>query len=122
MRKGLPLGFFLVVVAVALWTVGVHAQQSTGTTNFSTVADISGTGATVKASSSVVVANWVQISTPSTNAAVVRWGGASTAVGQGSQIAPGGGQLINQSMCPCDLSKLNLYIANGDKVSLTWGN
>lgn len=91
-------------------------------TSTQTLADITGTGATVAICATCGVAKWVQLTTPSTNAAVVRWGDSNTSSTRGSLIAPGGGQgLRPQIECPCDLSATYVYVANSDKVSVTYG-
>ena len=94
-----------------------------------TEADISGTGATVKVAASGA-ARWVRFGAPAANTAPIRWGDSATAVGQGSSISPGheGGPppipINHQSEASAQvysLASLYVYVANGDKCSITWG-
>ena len=95
---------------------------------FGSLPDITGTGATVQLTASSITVRWVQLVTPTGNAAVVRWGDSNVSVSRGAIIAPGGGQFVppippNQnapSQNTVNLSTLYLYIASGDKVSVTY--
>lgn len=113
---------FLFALLIGLGpSVDLFAAANT-LTSVTTLADITGTGATVAICATCTnTVRWVQITTPSTNAQLVRWGDSSTAVGQGSLIAPGGGQKLPIAEGPYVLSQLYVYVANNDKVTITYG-
>lgn len=89
---------------------------------FSTLPDIVGSGATVQVTATHFKGILVQLSCPTGNAAAVRWGGPSTAVDQGAAIAPGYGEFLPAKGSAYDLSEIYVYVANGDKVTITWVN
>lgn len=68
---------------------GSHAQKNA----LSTTADITGSGAAVQIATTGA-ARWIQITTPSANAAVVRFGDSNVSATRGASIAPGGGQFL----------------------------
>lgn len=84
-----------------------------------TIADITGTGATVQLLAASTNAQWVQFGALPTNTANVRWGDSNTAISRGMFIAPGGGQFLSKTNT--DLSQVYVFIGSGDKVSVTWG-
>ena len=132
------LAALMLILGAAFWVYvlaprPVEAQKAA----LGTVADISGSGTAVQIATSGA-ARWVQISTCAAgtagctgNAAVVRVGDSNVSVSRGTVITPGGGQflpplLISSGGAPTDalyqLSTIYLYIASGDKASVTWGN
>jgi hypothetical protein len=111
---------FLITLALVV-AFALMAPAQLDLQNLGTIADITGTGATVQACASCNNARWIQISTPGANTAVVRWGDANTSVSRGSLIAPGGGQYLHPDGGPYFLPRLYLYVASGDKVSITYG-
>lgn len=88
-----------------------------------TLADITGDGAAHKFATSGR-AKWVQIIALSSNGSAVRIGDSNAGVSRGMPVAAGGGLLLpvqtNNQMY--DLSAWYYYVANGDKVSITWAN
>lgn len=85
-------------------------------------ADITGTGATVQIASSGS-ARWVQIIADSGNSAAVRTdqdSGVSATVG--AKIAAGAGFMYPPQGQNYRLAGIYVYIANGDKISVIWGN
>lgn len=90
-----------------------------------TQTDITGTGATVKLlPNTASSAQWVQFGAVRTNSSDVRWGDSNTAIARGMFMAPGGGQSIARNATypafSADPTTIYIYIANGDKVSVTW--
>jgi len=84
--------------------------------------DITGTGATVQIASSGS-ARWVQIIADSTNSAVVRTDqDSSVSATVGLKIPAGGGFLYPPQGQNYRLAGIYVYIANGDKISVIWGN
>ena len=87
------------------------------------LADIAGTSATVAISTFSTGAHWIQLVAPTGNASVVRWGGPETSATTGSIIVPGGGQCTPP--CPPGsyylLNTVYVYVATGDKISITYG-
>lgn len=110
----------LLIVLLAL-LVFQRADAQLGTGNIQTQTDITGSGATVPVCSTCGYAQWVQITTPSANAAAVRWGDSSTSSTRGAAIEAGGGQYLPKTAGPYYLPQLYVYIASSDKVSVTWG-
>jgi|SRR3954466_4715569 len=108
----------LLALVVAKQERPVHAQPGTGT--FSTIADITGTGASVAVASSGS-ARWCQLTAPSTNSADVRWGDSNVGAARGAGIAAGGGQMTPYQAQLYQLASLYVYVANGDKVRVTCG-
>lgn len=103
---------------LALAALPCLAQQVGST--YVTVPDILGTAATVQLSATHTYCTQVQITALAGNASVVRYGGASTGIAQGSIIAPGGGQTeVWDKPKPLDLAKIYVYIATGDHVAVT---
>lgn len=96
----------------------VHAQPGNGT--FSTIADITGTGAAVAVAGSGS-ARWCQLQAPSTNTADVRWGDSNVSSSRGAGIAAGGGQMTPYQAQLYNLSSLYVFVASGDKVRITCG-
>lgn len=87
-----------------------------------TAVDIAGSAATV-AIATVGGAEWVQINAPTGNAAVVRWGDASTSATRGGIIAAGGAQFLPKIPGRTyQLPNIYVYVASGDKVSVVWAN
>jgi hypothetical protein len=128
-RKALSIATLIVVcgLAVATWTPHVHGQG--GQAQLGTLPDVTGTGATVALTSNASLAvRWVQIVTPVGNAAVVRWGDSNVSVSRGAMIPPGYGQFVpplpqNQNAPQQNtflLSRVYVYIANGDTISVTY--
>lgn len=109
----------LLLVAIAVNNVPVaHAQAGTGT--FSTIPDITGTGAAVLLATSGQ-ARWCQLQAPATNTADVRWGDFNVSVSRGAGIAAGGGQMVPFQSQLYSLNSLYAYVANGDKLRITCG-
>lgn len=92
--------------------------------NINSLADITGTGVTVQISTNTSARPaWVQLIAPSGNAAVVRFGDSTTSATVGLPIAAGGGYNTPVcSTCSYTLAGMYVYVANGDKVSIAWGN
>jgi hypothetical protein len=88
------------------------------------LSDITGSGATVALSTSGT-ARFCQLIALPTNAAAIRLGDASTTISRGAAIAPGGGQFIppspgqNSAAPVFQLNAVFVYIANGDKLTVT---
>lgn len=95
-----------------------HAQLGTG--NIQTQTDISGTGATVAICATCNQAKWVQITALATNTGVARWGDSNTSSSRGAAIAAGGGQYLPTAGGPYYLPQMYVYVANGDKLTITW--
>lgn len=96
-----------------------------GRSDIHTIADITGTGATVQIATTSTRASWIQIIAPSTNSAVVRFGDSTVSVTRGLPIAAGGGyctliEVPNQR--GYNLSLTYVYVAVGDKASIAWGD
>jgi hypothetical protein len=94
-----------------------------------TLADITGTGAAVALASSRIVANWIQFTIPitqasgvTTNTAMVRVGDKNVTASRGTAVPTSGmlfppiadGQYL-------DLSQVFAFIANNDKLQVTYG-
>lgn len=113
------------VLILAVLAAGVAFGQQC---QLGTLSDITGTGATVQLTASSTVVRWAQLVTPTGNAAVVRWGDSNVTSTRGAIIAAGGGQFVppnpfNQNAPQQNtylLSSLYVYIANGDKVTVTY--
>lgn len=91
--------------------------------NVANLAPIAGSGATVQISTSVARANWIQVIAPSTNVANVNFGDSTTTITTGLPIAPGGG--YNTPTCDdCIYTPAAhyVYVANGDKAYVAFGN
>lgn len=88
----------------------------------STLPDVSGTGATVRFTSSQRFGRWVQVSTPTSNTAAIRVGDSTTSATQGTLVAPGLGQFFPYTGQPIDISQIYIYVASGDKAAITWLN
>ncbi len=88
------------------------------------IAEITGTGAAVAISTdSSSRPAWVQVIAPAGNSAVVRFGDSTTSATMGLPIAAGGGYNTPVcSSCVYTLSTLYVYVANGDKADVAWGN
>ena len=88
------------------------------------LSDITGTGATVALSNSGT-ARFCQLNPLSTNSAVIRLGDATTSISRGVALAAGSGMFIppspgQNSAAPIfQLNAVYVYIANGDKLSVT---
>jgi len=103
----------------AVLALALTCMAQTGST-YATIADITGTAATVPLSGTHVFCTMVQITALRTNTADVRYGGPLTAIARGSMIAPGGGQTeVWDQPRPLDLNTMFVYIASGDKVAVT---
>lgn len=112
------------VLALALTTAFLFTGapvRAQGGLNPGTVPDITGTGAAVQVCATCNGATWIQLTTLSTNTSVIRWGDSNVSASRGAAIAPGGGQLVPVTVVPYALSKLYVYIANGDKLTVTYG-
>ena len=92
--------------------------------NLHSIAEITGSGATVAISTDGSTrASWIQIIAPSGNSAVVRFGDSTVTSSIGLPVAPGGGYNTPAcSACIYTLSQHYVYVANGDKVDVAWGN
>lgn len=88
------------------------------------LSDITGTGATVALSTSGT-ARFCQLNPLAANAAVIRLGDATTSISRGAAIAAGSGMFIppspgvNSAAPIFQLNAVYVYIANGDKLSVT---
>ena len=123
----------MLLLGLCLWGIltwptapRVQAQKNA----LGTVADITGSGAAVQIATSGA-AQWVQITAPSGNGAVVRFGDSNVSISRGAIVAAGGGQFLppipvgpsaGAATGLYQLSTIYCYIANGDKVTVTWGN
>ena len=106
------------LLCLALFALPCLAQQPGST--YATVPDITGTAATVPLSATHTYCTQVQITALVANASVVRYGGSSTSISQGSLIAAGAGQTeVWDKPKPLDLANIFVYIATGDKVAVT---
>lgn len=91
--------------------------------NVHPLAEITGTGAAVQVSTSPARAKWIQIIADKGNSAEVWFGDSTVAIGVGLKIPAGGG--YNTPTCDqCIYTPAAhwIYIANGDKVTLAWGD
>lgn len=85
-------------------------------------ADITGTGATVQIAVSGN-ARWVQIIADAANTAAVRTDQTSSvSITNGAKIPAGGGFMYPFQGQNYALANIYVYIANGDKISVIWGN
>lgn len=91
-----------------------------------TIADIIGTGATVPLSATSRPARFVLLAAPGTNSADVRVGDSATSISQGVAIAKGTGlplpgvpESFGQHY---NLVGVFAYIANGDKLTISYGD
>ena len=88
------------------------------------LSDITGSGATVALSTSGT-ARFCQLNPLAANGAVVRLGDATTSISRGVALAAGSGMFIppspgvNSSAPVFQLNAVFVYIANGDKLSVT---
>jgi hypothetical protein len=109
----------LLMLALAICAVVLYAQPGTGA--FSSVPDITGTGATVQIATSGQ-ARWCQLQSPGTNSSTdIRWGDSNVGASRGSGIAAGGGQMVPFQTQLYSLSALYAYIPNGDKLRVSCG-
>lgn len=110
-------------ITALLMLAGVLCAQTGGPVRPRTQADITGAASTV-AVASTGGARWIQIVAPATNSASVRWGDANTSATRGNIIAAGGGQMLpplsGGDYYP--LASVYVYVASGDKVTVTWAN
>jgi hypothetical protein len=91
--------------------------------NVVNLAPITGAGATVAISSSAARANWIQVIAPSGNASNVMFGDSTTTATTGLPIAPGAGyNTPTCANCVYTPSAHFVYVANGDKAYLAFGN
>lgn len=92
--------------------------------NIHTIATITGTGETVALSTSTTTrAKWIQIITPSTNSAAVYFGDSTVTATTGLPIAAGAGYNTPAcESCTYTLSATYVYIANGDKAYVAFGD
>lgn len=115
--KTKTIGCILALIAAAL----LSAQS--GPVRMHSLADITGSSTTVAISVSGTGAQWIQFVAPTTNTSVARWGGPETTSAIGSIIAPGAGQFTPP--CPpgsyYPLNTVYVYVATGDKLSITYG-
>lgn len=88
----------------------------------STAPDITGSASTVVLLSTHRYARTIQIVAPTTNTSAIRWGDTSTTSTRGAVIPPGNGQFFPQIGLPYDLNTIYVYVASGDKVSISWVN
>ena len=99
------------------------AAQTANPVRMHSLADISGSSTTVAISTSGTGAQWIQFVAPTGNVSVARWGGPETTSAIGSIIAPGAGQFTPP--CPpgsfYPLNTVYVYVATGDKLSITYG-
>lgn len=117
----------LAVLVGILTALALTAQGPGGTAQTVTLPDITGTGATVCLSAPNVAARWIQFIAPSTNSAVVRVG-FGAAVSQGAAVAAGGGFFWPPLVPNGGAANTNfystasacMYIANGDKMTITY--
>lgn len=92
--------------------------------NVHTLATITGAGAAVQISTDTTTrATWIQIITPSSNAAAVMFGDSTTSATRGLAIAAGGGyNTPTCGTCTYTLAATYVYVANGDKVYVAFGD
>ena len=115
--KAKTIGCILALIAAAL----LSAQS--GPVRLHSLADITGTSTTVAISTSGAGAQWIQFVAPTGNASIARWGGPETTSSIGSIIAAGAGQMT-PPVPPGSYYVLNtvyVYVATGDKLSITYG-
>lgn len=91
-----------------------------------TLPDVTGTGVAVALSSIPYQARWVKINALSTNGADVRLGDSATSASQGLAIPKGTGELLpgisDTFGASYALTGVYVYIANGDKISIAYGD
>ena len=118
---------------LGIWYGGARlwSQGPGGSAQTVTLADITGTGATVCLGSYIpagqVNARWIQLITPSTNSAAVRVGYGATS-SHGAAVAPGGGFFWPPLATPgvavntnfYALSSACMYIGSGDSVTVSY--
>jgi hypothetical protein len=101
---------------------GLALAQVGGPTNWTVLPDISGTGSAVQVASTVGGAAAIQFVAPSTNASTARWAfSSSVSATFGGILPPGAGQflpVVTPNSYP--LSKLYVYVASGDKLTITY--
>ena len=92
--------------------------------NVHTLATITGTGAAVQISTDTTTqVAWIQVIAPSGNAATVQFGDSTVSATRGFAIAAGGGYNTPVcSTCNYTLAAHYVYIANGDKAYIGFGN
>ena len=97
--------------------------QGTARPNLFPLTTITGTGATVQISASNTAAKFIQLIAPSGNSAAVNFGDSTiTSTPAGVVIAPGGAYNTPAcSSCSYTLSAHYVYVANGDKIYLSYG-
>ena len=84
-------------------------------------ADISGSGNVTQISTSPnTVANWVTFFAPSGNSGTARFGDSTTTASRGGQLPPGSSFTTPLGTYP--LSGTYVYVANGDSLTVFWGN
>jgi|SRR5579871_3310856 len=113
--------FLLLIVWILFRTPTQTVEAQAGTGTVTTIADITGTGAAVQVAASGN-ARWIQFIAPSTNAAAVRCGDVNVSTTRGLPLAAGAGQFLPFQAQLYNLPTLYCYIANGDKLSIAWGN
>lgn len=112
------------IFILALFAFGLSGQVGIGT-----LSDITGDGST-HALNSAASARWVQFVAGAANGAAIRIGDSNTGSARGVPLAAGGGFFLPPMPTPSTSTQPRLYIlanlyyyaANGDKVSVTWGN
>jgi hypothetical protein len=117
------------LICMGVWSlatiIGGHLQNAVHAQGVavSVAADITGDGS-AHAITSSGTARWVLIIAHSTNSATARCGASTTSSTRGFPIAAGGGLMLppalNQDFFP--LAQVYCYAANGDKLSVGWGN
>ena len=83
--------------------------------------EITGTGAAVQVASSGA-ARWVQVIADPGNTSSVRVGDSTVNTTSGAKVAAGGGLLLPYQNANYTLASIYVYVANGDKVSVLWGD
>jgi hypothetical protein len=83
---------------------------------------ITGTAATVQLSTTSTPVQWIQLVTPTGNAANVLWGDCTvTSSANGSILPAGSGQMLPpKQQGGYDLAQVCVYVANMDVVYVSW--
>ena len=105
---------------LALLALGALPSRS----NLHPLADFTGAGAAVQLSTNAnIKAKWIQVIADPGNSAAIRFGDATTSATVGLSIAKGAGyNTPTCGNCVYQLTAHYLYIANGDKVYVAWGD
>jgi hypothetical protein len=114
MKTKLCLTAALLALLASALLAGLHTRT-----------EITGTDAAVQLSTTGT-AVWVQIIAGSGNASPVRVGDSTVTATSGVRLVPGSGQMLpplgGAYSATYSLNAIYVYVANGDKVSVLWGD